>query len=49
MSELLTMYAAQANSPYTTTLGEISATDTSVIVADASVLPSTTPYLLTLG
>lgn len=43
------MYAAQANSPYTTTLGEISATDTSVSVSDASVLPSGVPYLLTFG
>ena len=43
------MYPAQPNSPYTTTLGEITATDTSVSVADASVLPSTLPFLLTLG
>lgn len=43
------MYPGQANSPFTTTLGEISATDTAVVVADASVLPATVPYLLTLG
>ena len=49
MSQLTTMYPAQTNSPYTTTLGEISATDTAVVVADASVLPSQLPYLLTLG
>ncbi len=42
------MYPAQANSPSTTTMGEISATDTSVTVADASILPSV-PFLLTLG
>lgn len=49
MSELLAMYAAQVNSPYTTTLGEISATDTSVSVSDASVLPVSVPFLLTFG
>ena len=49
MSQLTTMYPAQTNSPYTTTLGEISATDTAVVVADASVLPSQPPFLLTLG
>lgn len=49
MIDLLTMYHAQPNSPHTTTLGEISATDTSVAVADVSVLPSTVPFLLTLG
>lgn len=49
MSTLKTMYAAQVNSPYTTTLGEISASDTAVVVADASVLPTTLPYLLTFG
>lgn len=43
------MYPGQVNSPFTTTLGEISATDTAVVVADASVLPSAIPYLLTLG
>lgn len=49
MSQLTTMYPAQTNSPYTTTLGEISAADTAVVVADAAVLPSQVPYLLTLG
>lgn len=49
MSQLTTMYPAQTNSPYTTTLGEISATDTAVVVADASVLPSQPPFLLTMG
>ena len=49
MSNLETMYPAQANSPYTTTLGEIAANDTAVVVADASVLPDTVPFLLTLG
>ena len=43
------MYPAQPNSPYTTILGEISASDTAVVVADASVLPSTLPFLMTLG
>jgi len=49
LSTLKTMYAAQVNSPYTTTLGEISASDTAVVVADASVLLTTLPYLLTFG
>jgi len=49
LSNLQTMYPAQANSPYTTTLGEISASDTAVVVADATVLPSTLPFLMTLG
>lgn len=49
MSTLRTMYAAQTNSPHTTTLGEISATDTTLVVEDASVLPSNAPFLLTLG
>jgi len=49
LSELSTMYPAQPNSPYTTTLGEISASDTAVVVADASVLPTTLPFLMTLG
>lgn len=43
------MYPGQANSPFTTTLGEISATDAAVVVADASVLPAEAPFLLTLG
>ena len=43
------MYPAQPNSPYTTTLGEISASDTAVVVADASVLPTALPFLMTLG
>lgn len=43
------MYPGQTNSPFTTTLGEISATDTAVVVADASVLPVAVPFLLTLG
>lgn len=49
MSDLKTMYPGQVNSPFTTTLGEISTTDTAVVVADASVLPATVPHLLTLG
>lgn len=49
MSQLTTMYPAQTDSPHTTTLGEISTTDTAVVVADASVLPSELPFLLTLG
>lgn len=49
MSNLETMYPAQANSPYTTTLGEIAPNDTAVVVADASVLPGAVPFLLTLG
>ncbi|MCL2751873.1 MAG: hypothetical protein FWE62_03855, partial [Firmicutes bacterium] len=48
MNNLLTMYPAQANSPHTATLGEISATDTHVTVADAAVLPDA-PFLLTFG
>ena len=49
MSTLKPMYKGQANSPFTTTLGELSASATSVTVQDASVLPSTVPFLLTLG
>ena len=48
MSNLKTMYGAQANSPYTTTLGELAANTGTVTVADASILPQV-PFLLTLG
>ena len=48
MSNLKTMYGAQTNSPYTTTLGELAANTGTVTVADASVLPQV-PFLLTLG
>lgn len=42
------MYTAKSNSPKTVLVGQISASDTSLTVADASVLPSA-PNLLTLG
>ena len=48
MGELLTMYPPQNNSPYTTLEAAIGAGETSVTVADASVLPEA-PNLLTIG
>ena len=48
MGELLTMYTPQNNSPYTTLEEAIGAGETSVTVADASVLPDA-PNLLTIG
>jgi len=48
MSELLTMYPAQANSPITTLTGALTAGQTSIAVADASVLPAA-PNLLVIG
>lgn len=48
MTTLETMYAPQANSPTTSTVGNISSSATSVTVLDASVLPSP-PMLLVLG
>ena len=48
MGELLTMYPPQNNSPYTTLEEAIGAGETSVTVADASVLPDA-PNLLTIG
>ena len=48
MTTLDTMYAPQANSPTTSTVGNISSSATSVTVLDASVLPSP-PMILVLG
>ena len=48
MGELLTMYPPQNNSPYTTLEAAIGGGETSVTVADASVLPEA-PNLLTIG
>lgn len=48
MTTLETMYAPQANSPTTSTVGNISNSATSVTVLDASVLPAP-PMLLVLG
>ena len=48
MSELLTMYPAQANSPETSLSGALTAAGTTVNVVDGSVLPSA-PNLLTIG
>lgn len=45
---LSTMYKAKPNSPQTTLAGDISAADTSMTVADATVLP-TAPNLCTIG
>lgn len=48
MTTLETMYAPQANSPTTSTVGNISSSATSVTVLDASALPDP-PMLLVLG
>ena len=48
MTTLETMYAPQANSPTTSTVGNMTSSATSVTVLDASVLPSP-PMLLVLG
>lgn len=47
--ELLTMYAAQTNSPATELYGAVDASSTTIFVKDGSVLPPRVPYLLTLG
>lgn len=43
------MYAAQANSPFTTITGDLDTTATSFSVVDPSVFPAELPFLLTLG
>lgn len=48
MSELVTMYPAQANSPETSLTGALTAAGTTVNVVDGSVLPEA-PNLLTIG
>ena len=48
MSELVTMYPAQANSPETSRSGALTAAGTTVNVVDGSVLPEA-PNLLTIG
>ena len=48
MSELVTMYPAQANSPETSLSGAMTAVGTTVNVVDGSVLPEA-PNLLTIG
>lgn len=48
MSELLTMYPAQAKSPETSLSGALTAEDTTVNVIDGYVLPEA-PNLLTIG
>ena len=48
MSELLTMYPAQPNSPVTTLTGALTVGQTSFAVADVSVLPAP-PNLLVIG
>ena len=48
MSELVTMYPAQANSPETSLSGALTAAGTTVNVVDGSVLPDA-PNLLTIG
>ena len=48
MSELVTMYTAQANSPETSLSGALTAAGTTVNVVDGSVLPEA-PNLLTIG
>lgn len=49
MTTLATMYPGQINSPSTTLSGALSATATTVNVADASVLPTAVPFPLTIG
>jgi hypothetical protein len=46
---LKTMYPPQKDSPSTTLMGDILPEDTTLIVADASRLPTATPFPLTLG
>ena len=48
MSELVTMYPAQANSPETSLSGALTAAGTTVNVVDGSVLPEA-PNLITIG
>ena len=48
MSELVTMYPAQANSPETSLSGALTAAGTTVNVVDGSILPEA-PNLLTIG
>ena len=48
MSELVTMYPAQANSPETSLSGALTAAGTTVNVVDGSVMPEA-PNLLTIG
>ena len=49
MTTLATMYPGQINSPSTTLSGALSSTGTTVNVTDASVLPTTVPFPLTIG
>lgn len=49
MTSLNTMYPGQINSPSTTLSGALSSTGTTVNVTDASVLPTTVPFPLTIG
>lgn len=49
MAELRTMYPPQKDSPSTFLLGDISATDVLMTVANAALLPQTFPYPLTVG
>jgi hypothetical protein len=43
------MYAPQKDSPSTVTIGEITPTDTQIVVQTASLLPTALPFPLTLG
>lgn len=47
--DLLTLYKAQTNSPATQLTGAVDATGTVFYVSDPTVLPTETPFLLTLG
>lgn len=49
MTTLATMYPGQINSPSTTLSGALSSTGTTANVTDASVLPTTVPFPLTIG
>lgn len=49
MTFLETLYPAQTNSPTTTLSAAMLATDTTATVADASIFPSATPFIVTIG
>jgi len=49
MNDLQTMHPPQKDSPSTVTLGEITPSDTTVVVLSAALLPQELPFPLTLG
>lgn len=46
---LLTLYAAQTNSPATELFGDVDASTTTIYVKEGDILPKEVPFLLTLG